>query len=105
MLQQETPGDFVLATGKTYKVRTFIEMTAKHLGWEIEWKCSGVNEKGYDKETGKLLIEVDPRYFRPSEVDRLIGNPGKAKDILGWEAKIGLDELVERMVKYDIEHE
>jgi GDP-mannose 4,6-dehydratase len=105
MLQQDKPEDFVLATGKTYKVRTFIEMTAKHLGWEIEWKGSGVNEKGYDKETGKLLIEVDPKYFRPSEVDRLIGNPSKAKDILGWEAKIGLDELVERMVKYDIEHE
>lgn len=105
MLQQDKPKDFVLATGKTHKVRTFIEMTAKHLGWEIEWKCSGVNEKGYDKETGKLLIEVDPKYFRPSEVDRLIGNPSKAKDILGWEAKIGLDELVERMVKYDIEHE
>jgi GDPmannose 4,6-dehydratase len=105
MLQQETPNDFVLATGKTYKVRTFIEMTAKHLGWEIEWKSEGVNEKGYDKESGKLLVEVDSKYFRPAEVDRLIGNPSKAREILGWEAKINLDELVERMVKYDLEHE
>jgi len=105
MLQQEKPDDFVLATGKTYKVRTFIEMTAKHLGWDIEWKGKGVNEKGYDKETGKLLVEVDSKYFRPAEVDRLIGDPSKAKKILGWEAKIGLSELVERMVKHDLEHE
>lgn len=105
MLQQDKPQDFVLATGKTYKVRTFIEMAAKHLGWEIEWKGEGVDEKGYDKESGKLLVEVDPKYFRPAEVDRLIGDPSKARDILGWEAKIDLNELVERMVKYDLEHE
>jgi len=105
MLQQDEPEDFVLATGKTYKVRTFIEMTAKHLGWEIEWRGEGVNEKGYDKESGKLLVDIDPKYFRPAEVDRLIGDPSKAKEKLGWEAKIDLDELVERMVKYDLEHE
>lgn len=105
ILQQDKPQDFVLATGKTYKVRTFIEMAAKHLGWEIEWKGEGVDEKGYDKESGKLLVEVDPKYFRPAEVDRLIGDPSKARDILGWEAKIDLNELVERMVKYDLEHE
>ncbi len=105
MLQQDKPQDFVLATGKTHKVRTFIEMTAKHLGWEIEWKGSGVEEKGYDKESGELLVEVDPKYFREAEVDRLIGDPSKAKSVLGWEAKIDLDELVERMVKYDLEHE
>lgn len=105
MLQQDKPQDFVLATGKTYKVRTFIKMAAKHLGWEIEWKGEGVDEKGYDKESGKLLVEVDPKYFRPAEVDRLIGDPSKARDILGWEAKIDLNELVERMVKYDLEHE
>lgn len=105
MLQIDIPQDFVLATGKTYKVRTFIEMAAKHLGWEIEWKGTGVHEKGYDIETGKLLVEVDPKYFRPSEVDKLIGDPTKAKELLGWEAKIKLDELVERMVKYDLENE
>jgi GDPmannose 4,6-dehydratase len=105
ILQQDTPDDYVLATGKTYKVRTFIELAAKHLGWEVEWKGSGVDEKGYDKKSGKLLVEVDPRYFRESEVDRLIGDPSKAKKILGWEAKVGIDELVERMVKYDLEHE
>ena len=79
MLQQDSPEDFVLATGKTYKVRTFIEMAAKHLGWEIKWKGHGVDEKGYDKATGKLLVEVDPKYFRPAEVDRLIGDPSKAR--------------------------
>lgn len=105
MLQQDKPDDFVLATGKTYKVRTFVEMTAKHLGWEIEWKGKGVDEKGYDKLTGELLVEVDPKYFRPAEVDRLIGNPNKAKEKLGWEAKIDLDELVERMVKHDLKFE
>ena len=94
MLQQDEPEDFVLATGKTYKVRTFIEMTAKHLGWEIEWKGEGVDEKGYDKATGNLLVEVNPKYFRPTEVDVLIGDASKAKEKLGWEAKIGLDELV-----------
>lgn len=102
MLQQDTPDDYVLATGKTHKVRTFIEMTAKHLGWEIEWRGKGIDEKGYDKNSGKLLVEVDPKYFRPAEVDRLIGNPSKAKEKLGWEAKISLDELVERMVRYDL---
>jgi GDPmannose 4,6-dehydratase len=105
MLQQNTPEDYVLATGKAYKVRTFIEITAKHLGWEIEWKGEGVNEKGYDKKTNQLLVEVDPKYFRPAEVDRLIGDPKKAKENLGWEAKIGLEELVGRMIKHDFFHE
>jgi GDPmannose 4,6-dehydratase len=105
MLQQDKPQDFVLATGKAYNVRTFVEMTAKHLGWEIEWRGEGVDEKGYDKESGDLLVEIDPKYFRPAEVDRLIGDPSKAKEILGWEAKIELDELVERMVKHDLKHE
>lgn len=105
MLQQDEPDDYVLATGKTYSVRTFIEMTTKHLGWEIEWKGEGTEEKGYDKESGKLLVEIDPKYFRPTEVDRLIGDPGKAKLILGWEPKIDIEELVRRMVEYDLEHE
>jgi len=105
MLQQDVPDDYVLATGKTYKVRTFIEIAAKHLGWEIEWRGEGVDEKGYDKETGKLLVEVDPKYFRPAEVDRLIGDSAKAKEKLGWEAKVDLNELVEIMIKYDMENE
>lgn len=105
MLQQEKADDFVLATGRMCKVRTFIEMTAKHLDWDIEWKGEGVNEKGYDKETGKLLVEIDKKYFRASEVEKLIGDPTKAKEVLGWEAKIQLPELVERMVKYDLERE
>jgi GDPmannose 4,6-dehydratase len=105
MLQQDKAEDYVLATGKTYKVRTFIEMTAKYLGWEIEWKGEGVEEKGYDKKTGRLLVEIDSRYFRPAEVDRLIGDPKKAKEKLGWEAKIDLDQLVSEMIRYDLEHE
>ena len=101
MLQQDTPDDYVLATGKCYKVRDFIEKSAKFLNWEIEWKGDGVEEKGYDKKTGKLIVEVDPKYFRPAEVDRLIGDPKKAKEKLGWEAKIDIDSLVDRMMKYD----
>jgi GDPmannose 4,6-dehydratase len=80
-------------------------MTAKYLGWEIEWKGEGVEEKGYDKKTGRLLVEIDSRYFRPAEVDRLIGDPKKAKEKLGWEAKIDLDQLVSEMIRYDLEHE
>lgn len=105
MLQQDTPEDFVLSTGKAHKVRTFIELTAKHLGWEIEWKGEGVEEKGYDKESGKLLVEVDPKYFRPAEVNILIGDSSKAKEKLGWEAKIELEELVKKMVENDLKNE
>ncbi|MEM6763903.1 MAG: GDP-mannose 4,6-dehydratase [Bacteroidota bacterium] len=102
MLQQEKAEDYVLATGKKYTVRQFVEKAAKHVGFDIVWKGEGVDEKGYDKETGKLVVEVDPKYFRPAEVDLLVGDPSKAKAELGWEAKIDLDEMVEIMMENDL---
>lgn len=102
MLQQENPEDFVLSTNEAHSVREFIEKCTKHLGWEIEWKESGVLEKGYDKISGKLLVEVDERYFRPSEVDVLLGDYSKAKKIMGWAPKIKFDDLVELMIKNDL---
>ena len=101
MLQQPSPEDFVLATNETHSVREFIELTAKYLGWEIVWKGQGIDEKGYDKETGKLLVEIDPIYFRPSEVDVLLGDYSKAKEKLGWEPKIDFKELVRLMAEND----
>ena len=102
MLQQEKPEDFVIATGKMYTVREFVEKAAKHVGFDIVWKGEGVDEKGYDKETGKLVVEVDPRYFRPAEVELLIGDPTKAREELGWEAKVDLDEMVKIMMENDL---
>jgi nucleoside-diphosphate-sugar epimerase len=103
MLQLDEPEDFVLATGKFYSVRQLIEFTAKHLGYEIEWNGKGIDEKGYDKATGKLLIEIDPKYFRPSEVEFLLGDATKAKEKLGWEPKIGFEELIIDILKSDLE--
>jgi len=102
MLQQESPEDFVLATGEVYTVRELVETTASHLGYEIEWVGNGVDEKGYDKLSGKLLVAVDPQYFRPSEVDFLLGNPKKAKDKLGWEPKVKFGELIKIMVDHKL---
>ena len=90
--------DFVLATGRTETVRRFVELAFAEVGREIAWHGEGVNEIGKDAKTGAILVEIDPRYFRPTEVELLIGNPRKAKDILGWEAKIELEELVSEMV-------
>ncbi len=101
MLQQETPEDFVLATGKTYTIREFVEKAAPYVGFDIEWKGEGVEEKGIDKKTGKVIIEIDPKYFRPTEVDLLIGNPAKAKEILGWETKVDIDQLAKIMMESD----
>jgi GDPmannose 4,6-dehydratase len=101
MLQQDKPDDFVLATGKMYSVRTFIEKTFAHKGFDIRWKGQGVNEIGYDKNTGKELIFVDPKYFRPSEVDQLLGDATKAKNVLHWEPKIHFEELIQEMVEHD----
>jgi GDPmannose 4,6-dehydratase len=101
MLQQDVAEDFVLATGKTYTIRDFVEKAAPHVGFEIEWQGEGVDEKGIDKKTGKIIIEIDPMYFRPTEVDLLIGNPRKAKEKLGWETKVDLDELVKIMMEHE----
>ncbi len=102
MLQQDVADDFVLATGKMYTVRDFVKRAAVHIGMDIEFEGEGVDEKGYDRKTGKLVVEVDPRYFRPAEVELLIGDATKAKEVLGWEAKVGIDELVEIMMTHDI---
>ncbi|MBL4651606.1 MAG: GDP-mannose 4,6-dehydratase, partial [Flavobacteriales bacterium] len=102
MLQQETPDDFVLATGKTYPVRTFINMAFKEANIDVEWSGEGVSEIGKNKANGNVLVEVDERYFRPTEVELLIGDPSKAEKELGWKAKHSLEELVSIMVKADI---
>jgi len=101
ILQQEKAEDFVLATGKTTTVREFCERSFHHAGIDLEWKGEGVHETGIDKKTGKSLVEVDPTYFRPTEVELLIGDASKAKKLLGWEPKYNVDQLIEEMVKED----
>ncbi|HTO53299.1 MAG TPA: GDP-mannose 4,6-dehydratase [Myxococcota bacterium] len=103
MLQQPAPDDFVVATGETHTVREFIELAARVVGWDMVWEGEGVNEQGRDRKTGALLIAVDPRFFRPAEVDLLLGNPAKAKQKLGWEPRVRFPELVEIMMKADLE--
>ena len=102
MLQKKEPEDYVIATNETHSVREFTELAFKHVGINIEWKGEGVDEKGFDIKTGKCLVEVDPRYFRPTEVDLLIGDYSKAKEELGWEPKIKFNELVELMIAEDL---
>ncbi len=102
MLQQDNPEDFVIATGIQYSVRDFVNKAAKAVGIEMEWKGEGKDEKGYDKATGNCLVEVDPRYFRPTEVETLLGDPTKAKEKLGWVPKITLEEMVTEMVESDL---
>jgi GDPmannose 4,6-dehydratase len=101
MLQQEKAEDFVVATGETHTIREFVELAAKELGFDLEWVGVGIDEKGIDKNTGKIIVKINPRFFRPVEVDVLIGDPRKAKEKLGWEAKIKFEELVKLMVKND----
>lgn len=102
MLQQDKPEDFVIATGKQYSVRDFVNLAAKELNIKITWKGSGTDEKGFDKKTNKQIIAVDPTYFRPTEVETLLGDPSKAKQKLGWEPEITFQELVTDMVKHDL---
>lgn len=103
MLQQDKPEDYVLATGVTTSVRDFVNMACKEVGIEIKWEGENINEKGIDVKTGKVLVEVDPNYFRPTEVELLIGDATKAKNELGWEPKIKLDQLVKEMIAKDLE--
>lgn len=103
MLQQDVADDFVLATGTTITVRSFVELSFKEIGVSIDWSGEGVNEKGKDKATGEIIVEVDPSYFRPTEVDLLIGDATKAKEVLGWEPKRTVEELCSDMVKADLE--
>lgn len=105
MLQQESPDDFVIATGQTYSVRDFVEMAFRQVGIDIGWTGSGINEKGYDQHSGNVRVEVDPRYYRPAEVDLLWGDPSKAREKLGWEARTSLAELVAIMVDYDLNYD
>jgi len=102
MLQQDKPEDFVIATGVQYSVRDFVNKAAKAVDIEIEWKGEGVDEKGYNKANGACIVEVDPRYFRPTEVETLLGDPTKAKEKLGWVPKITLDQMVAEMVEHDL---
>lgn len=101
MLQQETPDDYVIATGEQHSVRDFVDAAARELGMSIEWRGEGVDEQGFD-EKGRCIVSVDPRYFRPTEVETLLGDASKAKRELGWEPRIRFDELVAEMVREDL---
>lgn len=104
MLQHDTPEDFVIATGEMHTVREFCTLAFHEVGIELEWKGEGVNEKGIDKATGRVLVEVDPKFFRPTEVEQLCGDPSKAKKLLGWNpTKTSFQDLVKIMVKHDIQ--
>jgi len=105
MLQQDEPDDFVIATGEAHTVREFIELAFKEVGIDIEWKGSGIDEKGIDAAIGKVLVEVDPKYFRPAEVDYLLGDASKAEERLGWRPKVAFEELVRLMMRADLERE
>lgn len=104
MLQHSTPEDFVIATGKMHSVREFTTLAFRHVGIELEWEGIGVNERGVDTRTGKVCVEVDAKYFRPAEVEQLLGDPTKAKTLLGWNPeRTSFEELVRRMVTHDME--
>ena len=102
MLQQDTPDDYVLATNETHTVREFVEMAFREAGIVVEWRGEGVEEKGYDAKSGRLVVDVDPRYFRPAEVELLWGDPSKAEKELGWQRKVSFPELVRMMVRADM---
>ena len=102
MLQQDKPDDYVVATGEMHSVREFIEKSFGYLGHTIVWKGKGVDEVGIDKDSNKVVVRIDPRYFRPAEVEQLLGNPAKAKRVLGWEPKVKFEELVKIMTEGDI---
>jgi len=102
MLQQDKPEDFTISTGMQYSVRDFVNIAAKELGIELKWSGTGVSEVGVDVATGRILISVDSRYFRPTEVETLLGDSTKANEKLGWEPKISFEELVKEMVEFDL---
>jgi len=105
MLQQKEPEDFVIATGEVHSVREFTELAFNEVGIDIEWRGEGVEEKGIDTKTGKVIVEVSPNYFRPAEVDFLLGDASKAKEKLGWKPKVGFRELIKIMVNADLKKE
>jgi len=103
MLQQKKPGDYILATNETHTVREFVDLAAKYFGFDLVWEGKGVDEIGIDKKTNKIIVKIDPKYFRPAEVDLLIGDYAKAKKELGWEPKVKFKELVEIMAEEDLQ--
>jgi GDPmannose 4,6-dehydratase len=103
MLQQPEPDDFVLATGESHSVREFVQRAFNHIGRTVAWRGHGVDEEGIDGETGEILVKIDPRYFRPTEVDSLLGDAGKAHQRLGWRPEVGFEELVREMVDADLQ--
>jgi GDPmannose 4,6-dehydratase len=102
MLQQPEPDDYVLATGKTHTVREFAEAAFAHIGVELAWRSEGADEEGVDAKTGEVRVRIDPRLYRPTEVDLLLGDPSKAREKLGWEAKVSFEMLVDRMMEHDL---
>lgn len=102
ILQQPEPDDFVIATGREHTVRQFVEHAFAEIGIDIEWKGEGIDEKGIDRSSGSVLVEVDPKYFRPTEVERLLGNASKARQKLGWEPRVTFEELVRVMMREDL---
>lgn len=102
ILQHHEPDDFVIATGENHSVREFVELAFKEVGICVEWQGEGIDEKGIDSKTGRTLAAVDPRYFRPTEVDELLGDAAKARELLGWKPKVSFNELVKRMIVADL---
>jgi len=102
-LQQEQPGNFVVATGKSHTVREFCEKAFARAGYDIKWVGEGLDERGVERHTGKVLVEIDPRYFRPAEVDHLRGDASKGRERLGWAPTVSFNELVNLMVDADME--
>jgi GDPmannose 4,6-dehydratase len=102
MLQQDEPEDFVIATGRQYSVREFVEAAFREVGVDIRWQGTGLEERGVDVHSGKTLVEVDPRYFRPTEVDTLLGDPSRAREKLGWQAATSMESMVAEMVREDL---
>lgn len=102
MLQQKKPDDYVLATGENHSVREFVELAFSHIDRKIKWQGTGVDEKGIDEKSGEILVEIDPHYFRPTEVEQLLGDPSKARDKLNWKARISFQELVREMMDSDL---
>ena len=102
MLQQDTPEDYVIATGVQHSVRDFIEAGCRELGISLRWTGEGTEEKGINEATGNVIVAIDPRYFRPTEVDTLLGDSAKARENLGWEPRVTFEELVAEMVREDL---
>ncbi len=105
MLQQEKGDDYIVATGKQHSVRDLVEITAKELDFDLEWEGESLEEKGIDKKSGNIIIQIDSKYYRPAEVDTLLGDPSKAQKNLGWEPKISFEEMIKEMVQFDLKNE